>query len=164
MGVAVKHQLLVCDHDNVSTNFSSKSEAFNLGKLKCYSILNKMVASASNVFDTFEPLAMFLKIIGFLPIFWHENCTTRQRVMNAIGLVLNVALSFAVAYCIVSSFITHGSRHQEFIILVSNNCALLVLSYGTPVVLIITGFVLADPLKRTFLQVYQCDVKARMVF
>lgn len=121
-----------------------------------------MVASVSNVFDAFEPLALFLKIIGFLPIFWHENCTTRQRVLNVIILAFNVVLSLAVAYCIVSSFIYNDN--QEFIILVSKNCALLVLCYGTPMILIVTGFVLAGPLNRILLQVYLCDVKARVAF
>lgn len=123
-----------------------------------------MVANARNVFDTFEPLALSLKVIGFLPLFWHESCTTRQRVLNVIIMAWNIVLSLALAYCVQSSFTLQGSSNREFVELVSNNCVLLVVCYGTPLSLIVAGFVLADRLHQIMLQVYQCDLKVRASF
>lgn len=123
-----------------------------------------MIANAGNVFGTFEPLALSLKVIGFLPIFWHGSCTTRQRVLNVIVLVWNIMLSLAFAYCVQSSFILQDSSKREFVVLVSSNWVLLVVCYGTPLVLIVAGFVLADRLHQIMLLIYQCDLKVTVTF
>lgn len=120
-----------------------------------------MVSKVNNVFDTVEPLAIFLKIIGFLPIFWHQRCSIRQHVCNAIVCILNVVLSLAVAYRVVASFIFDDSLKQDFVALVSNNCLLLVLFYGYPIILIVAGFLLSNRFKLIIVEVYECDLKVR---
>lgn len=109
----------------------------------------------SCVYECFHPLELFLKLTGFLPIFWNAGKpSTRQQIVNWINLVLNVVLCFLVSHVGLKLEREHhidGTNFARKIIINE------VVTYVTPQTGIVLAFVMARRVKKIFHKLHQID-------
>lgn len=109
----------------------------------------------SSVYECFHPLELFLKLTGFLPIFWHaERHSTRQRIINWTNLVVNVVICLLVSHVGLKLEREHhidGTNFARKIIINE------VVTYVTPQTGIVLAFVMARRAKKIFHKLHQID-------
>lgn len=111
----------------------------------------------SSFYGSFLPLEWYLKLNGFVPIFWSECTVWWKKVINWIFLVLNFAVCTITSYLATEFSQQSNSGLQNEI---QDSSIMKFLMFCEPAASMIIGFSMAKKIQQVFRELCIVDLKA----
>ncbi|KAL9697484.1 hypothetical protein quinque_000925 [Culex quinquefasciatus] len=100
-------------------------------------------------------MELYLKVTGLLPVFWRDNLSITQRIVNGIVLGLNLA------YCVaVFIFLSQKTSYNE-LNFVQRSQFRKVLNYCFPTVVTVAGIAVADRIRKVLCLLHEVDCELK---
>ncbi|KAL1394877.1 hypothetical protein pipiens_011639 [Culex pipiens pipiens] len=99
---------------------------------------------------SFRPMEIYLKFTGLIPLFWRDNLTPTQRVLNWILFGLNLVACEVVTFFMLDQLPSDANFVRQSLLR-------KLISYCFAVVVTVAGFALADRTRKIFDMLHEVD-------